>query len=143
MHVVSVHRGQAEPMSTAKASGCTGIYKRPLLGAVAITADGLSGDAMCDTENHGGVEQAIYIYGTPDYAWWSRTLGRVLEPGIFGENLPVTGRASAHVFVGDRVHIGTVTLEVTAPRIPCVTLARRMDDPAGLKKFRAAERPGG
>jgi MOSC domain-containing protein YiiM len=35
-----------------------------------------------------------------------------------------------------------VVLEVTAPRIPCVTLARRMDDPAFPKLFRAAERPG-
>jgi len=37
---------------------------------------------------------------------------------------------------------GSVVLEVTAPRIPCVTLARRMTDPAFLTRFRAAERPG-
>lgn len=142
VQILSVNRGRAEPMPDAKASGFTGIYKRPVLGAVAITAYGLVGDAICDTENHGGVDQAIYIYGAPDYAWWSEVLGRTLEPGTFGENLTISMLESAHLRIGDRLHIGTVTLEVTSPRIPCVTLARRMDDPAFLKKFRAAERPG-
>ena len=31
---------------------------------------------------------------------------------------------------------------MTAPRIPCATLAARMGDPAFVKRFRAAERPG-
>lgn len=142
MRLVSVNRGRAEPIANAKASGMTGIYKRPLPGPVALSADGLPGDAICDTENHGGVDQAIYVYGMPDYAWWAARLGRQLEPGTFGENLTISELESARLSVGDRLHIGTVTLEVTAPRIPCVTLARRMDDPAFLKAFRAAERPG-
>ena len=35
-----------------------------------------------------------------------------------------------------------MVLEVTAPRIPCATLAARMDDPFFVKRFRWAERPG-
>jgi len=35
-----------------------------------------------------------------------------------------------------------VTLQVTAPRIPCKTFAARMEDPYWVKKFRHAERPG-
>jgi MOSC domain-containing protein YiiM len=35
-----------------------------------------------------------------------------------------------------------VLLEVTAPRIPCATLAARMGDPTFVKRFRKAERPG-
>jgi MOSC domain-containing protein YiiM len=31
---------------------------------------------------------------------------------------------------------------LTAPRIPCGTLALRMGDPGFVKQFRAAERPG-
>ncbi|MEM7348847.1 MAG: MOSC domain-containing protein, partial [Chloroflexota bacterium] len=31
---------------------------------------------------------------------------------------------------------------VTAPRIPCNTLATKMEDPTFVKKFRHAERPG-
>ena len=35
-----------------------------------------------------------------------------------------------------------MVLEVTSPRIPCVTLAARMGDPAFAKRFRQAARPG-
>jgi MOSC domain-containing protein YiiM len=54
----------------------------------------------------------------------------------------IAGLESDSLAIGDRLQIGDVVLEVTSPRIPCVTLAQRMGDPAFLKKFRAAERPG-
>ena len=107
-----------------------------------ITSLGLPGDAICDVENHGGVDQAIYVYGAPDYAWWSAELGSEVEPGTFGENLTIGGLESARLNLGDYLHVGTATLQVTAPRIPCGTLAARMGDPAFVKRFRAAERPG-
>jgi MOSC domain-containing protein YiiM len=65
-----------------------------------------------------------------------------LEPGTFGENLTISDLESARIHIGDRLRVGAVTVEVTAPRVPCVTLARRMGDPAFLKLFRSAERPG-
>lgn len=140
MQLLSVNIGKARAVQVK--SGRTGIYKRPAENPVQITRDGLAGDTICDTENHGGVDQAVYVYGTPDYAWWAETLGRELAPGTFGENLTVTGLESASLQVGDRLQAGTVVLEVTAPRIPCVTLATRMGDPAFVKRFRRAERPG-
>jgi MOSC domain-containing protein YiiM len=142
MHVLSVNVGAAQPLDHAKASGVTGIFKRPAAGPVPITAAGLAGDAICDTENHGGPDQAVYVYGADDYAWWSAELGRELTPGTFGENLTIAGLASTGLAIGDRLSAAEVTLEVTDPRIPCMTLARRMGDPAFLKRFRAAERPG-
>lgn len=142
MRVLSVNQGRAEPIANAKASGITGIYKRPCSSAVTVTQHGLVDDTICDTENHGGLDQAVYIYGTPDYAWWSSQLGVTLEPGTFGENITITDLQSATLVIGDRFHLGSVVLEVTAPRIPCITLARRMGDPAFLKTFRFAERPG-
>jgi MOSC domain-containing protein YiiM len=141
MQLMSVNIGRSQAIK-AKASGRTGIYKLPSGGPVQITSDGLTGDVICDTENHGGVDQAVYVYSTPDYAWWSETLGRELAPGTFGENLTITELVSAEMTIGDRLHLGTVTLEVTAPRIPCATLAARMGDPTFVKRFRAAERPG-
>ena len=38
--------------------------------------------------------------------------------------------------------MGEVILEVSAPRIPCATLAARMGDPRFVKRYRQAERPG-
>ncbi len=142
MEVVSVNIGRAQAIDQAKASGKTGIYKRPVYGPVHVTVHGVAGDTICDTENHGGVDQAVYVYGVPDYQWWSTELERELAPGTFGENLTVAALESATLFIGDRLHLGSVILEVTSPRIPCVTLAQRMGDAAFLKHFRAAERPG-
>lgn len=142
MRLVSVNIGQERSIQNAKPWGKTGIYKLPVCGPIQITEYGLPGDAICDVGSHGGVDQAVYIFGTADYAWWSATLGRELEPGTFGENLTISGLTSAEFSIGDRFHTGTVILEVTAPRIPCVTLAARMGDPTFVKRFRYAERPG-
>jgi MOSC domain-containing protein YiiM len=142
MHLFSVNIGRGQPIQNAKASGKTGIYKLPVSGPVQVTSGGLTGDAICDTKNHGGVDQAVYVYGIPDYAWWSGVLGRELSPGTFGENLTITELESARLCIGDRLHVGSVILEVTAPRIPCLTLATRMGDPTFAKRFREAERPG-
>jgi MOSC domain-containing protein YiiM len=44
--------------------------------------------------------------------------------------------------VGERWRVGTVVLDVSAPRIPCWKLARRLEDPAFQKRFGDAGRPG-
>ena len=142
MRLVSVNIGQERPIQGAKSSGKTGIFKQPAGDAVQIGTLGLAGDAICDTKNHGGVDQAVYIYTAPDYAWWSQTLGYEIGPGTFGDNLTITGLESAQMQIGDRLTIGPVVLEVTSPRIPCVTLAARMGDPQFIKRFQKAERPG-
>jgi MOSC domain-containing protein YiiM len=84
----------------------------------------------------------VYVYGLRDYAWWSQALGCELAPGTFGENLTIAGLESARFRIGDRLHAGAAILEVSAPRIPCSTLAARMGDPLFAKRFRYAERPG-
>ena len=142
MRLLSVNVGGAEPIENAGKSGETGIYKRPANGPVEITKAGIAGDNICDTKNHGGADQAVYVFGAPDYGWWSEELGYGLSPGTFGENLTISGLKSAELLIGDRLEVGAVVLEVTAPRIPCATLAARMKDPKFVKRFRRAGRPG-
>lgn len=142
MKVISVNIGRARPIQTARSTFETGIYKSPVDGAVRVTALGLEGDAVLDTKHHGGVDQAVFIYGEPDYRWWAAELGRELPPGTFGENLTLSDLESAALSIGDRLHADEVILEVTAPRIPCATLAARMGDPQFVKRYRHAGRPG-
>jgi MOSC domain-containing protein YiiM len=141
MQLMSINVGREQTLQNLK-SGKTGICKDPVSGPVEVTEMGLRGDVICDTKNHGGADQALYAYSTPDYDWWSESLGSVLTPGTFGENLTISGLESASLNIGDRLHFGWVTIEVTAPRIPCSTLAARMGDPVFAKRFRRAERPG-
>lgn len=142
MQLISLNLGHERAMRNGKASGKTGIYKLPTNESVQVTSEGLGGDVICDMENHGGADQAIYVFSVPDYEWWAAQLGRELEPGTFGENLTISGLLSQDFSIGDFLYVGEVLLQVTAPRIPCVTLAVRMDDPAFVKRFRHGERPG-
>jgi|SRR5690349_3919192 len=120
----------------------TAIGKQPVAGPVAVTAEGLAGDGVGSPKHHGGPDQAAYAYGTNDYAWWSAELGRELEPATFGENLTIEGLESGGCSIGDRLATGSAVFEVTAPRIPCGTLARRMGDTRFIRRFRDARRPG-
>jgi MOSC domain-containing protein YiiM len=142
MRLLSVNIGRERQLQRKDYVETTGIYKMPVDGSVEIKSLGIEGDAICDRKNHGGPDQALYIYGGADYAWWEQELGRELAPGTFGDNLTISDLESAAFNVGDYLHIGGVTLQVTAPRIPCGTFATRMGDPQWVKKFRAAERPG-
>lgn len=142
MRLLSINIGQMTPMPGVKETGQTGIFKTPAAGPVRVTSLGLEGDAIADVRHHGGPDQAVYVYGAPDYDWWAAELGQPLAPGTFGENLTIDGLESARLSVGDRLHLAEVVLEVTSPRIPCATLAARMGDPTFVKRFRQAERPG-
>lgn len=141
MRVVSINRGQPEPISFGERQFLTGISKRPVPATVHISASGLDGDAVMDTEHHGGPDQAVYAYAAGDYAWWSRALGRDIVYGTFGDNLTIDGLPS-DLNTGDRLMIGDVILEATAPRIPCSTLAAAMQDSNFGLRFRRADRPG-
>jgi MOSC domain-containing protein YiiM len=143
MRLASVNLGRAKELVIGGRVTQTGIFKRPVLNSVHVGRLGLQGDTVVDTAVHGGPDQAVYVYGSEDYDWWSFEVKRMLEPGTFGENLTIDGIESADFAVGDRFAIGdTVVIEVTAPRTPCNTLAQRMGNLQFVKRFRDGERPG-
>ncbi|MBK8782564.1 MAG: MOSC domain-containing protein [Anaerolineales bacterium] len=142
MKIISVNLGIEKEIQMGDRMDRTGIYKYPVQNAVRVTELGLAEDFIESKKHHGGPDQAIYIYGSADYAFWEKELGVEIQPGTFGENLTISELESGPFNIGDLLHIGDVTLEVTMPRIPCGTFAARMGDPAWVKKFRQAERPG-
>ena len=141
MRLESINVGRAETIAAGDRAMTTGIRKYPQRGPVRIAADGIPGDAVVDTRHHGGRDQAVYAYGADDYDWWAQTTGRDYFPGLFGENLTIRDLPT-DLRIGDRLLIGEVVLEATAPRIPCATLAARMQDREFGLRFREAERPG-
>ena len=124
----------------------TGIDKRSADGQVRVEPLGLVGDSILDTENHGGLTQAVYAYALEDQQWWAEQLGDELAapitPGSFGENLTLEGVAITDARVGERWSIADVVLEVTDPRIPCSTFAGFIGVAHWVKRFALAERPG-
>ena len=141
MRVTSVNVGREETIDHGNRRFTTGIRKRSVDGAVYIGSDAVAGDTISDKKHHGGADQVVYAYSADDYEWWSEQLDREIAPGTFGENLTIEGLPT-DMNIGDRLLIGEVLLEATAPRIPCSTLAAQMQDPGFGMAFRKAERPG-
>ena len=142
MKLISINIGKRQIQQNKGREEITGIYKYPVQGPMRITKLGFAEDFIGSPKHHGGPDQAVYVYGEADYRWWESDLGTSLEAGTFGENLTISDLESDKFNIGDILHIGEVSLQVTAPRIPCGTFASRMGDGQWVKRFRAAERPG-
>ncbi|MGN6242048.1 MAG: MOSC domain-containing protein [Motilibacteraceae bacterium] len=125
--------------------GATGIDKRPVDGPVRLARLGVDGDAVLDTEHHGGPDKAVYVYAVEDLRWWAGMLGRDLPPGAFGENLTTEGLDVTGAVVGERWRVGGPDgplLEVRQPRIPCATFQRHLDARAWVRRFTEHGAPG-
>ncbi|MDR6571707.1 MOSC domain-containing protein YiiM [Curtobacterium sp. 320] len=123
--------------------GVTAIDKRPVDGPVRVRPLGLYADVQADRKHHGGEDQAVYAYADEDATYFADLLDRDVPPGLFGENLRTTGVDVTGAVTGERWRIGeTLELEVTIPRIPCGTFARRMRVDKWVKRFTEEGRPG-
>jgi MOSC domain-containing protein YiiM len=126
----------------AGAVGVTAIDKRPVEGPVKVRPLGLYADVQADRAHHGGEEQAVYAYSQEDADHWSAELGYEVTPGLFGENFRTRGVAASGALIGERWQVGTAVLEVTQPRTPCSTFARRLGEERWVKRFTDANRTG-
>ncbi|MFH9433558.1 MOSC domain-containing protein [Streptomyces rochei] len=152
MKLLSVNLGRAAAVPyTDHPEGITGIDKRPVEGAVRVTApgskgtgaSGLAGDVVCDTRHHGGTDQAVYAVAREDLDDWERELGRPLPNGSFGENLTTAGVDVSGALIGERWRIGPgLVLEVTSGRIPCRTFQGHLGEKRWVKRFTEKAAPG-
>ncbi|MFC4523140.1 MOSC domain-containing protein [Cupriavidus pinatubonensis] len=119
----------------------SGIDKRPLTEAVAVTTLGLAGDGQGDPKHHGGPEKALHHYAFDHYPAWRAELADISTqasavlwaPGAFGENLSSSGLTEADVCIGDRFRLGTALVEVSQARQPCWKLNHRFGH-AGISR---------
>ena len=115
----------------------TAIWKKPVTGMARLTRLGLVGDEQEDKVSHGGPDRALCSYVADHAAGWVGALGKAPEPGAFGENLTVQGIDESQVHCGDRFRVGTAIIEITTPRVPCMTLTRRLGYPDTVPFIRA------
>ena len=132
-----------ELLPTTDNTGVTAIDKRPVAGPVKVHGLGLSGDIQASRKHHGGVSKAVYAYSQDDADYWAEELGTAIRPGLFGENLRISGMPVSEAVIGERWQIGDSTvLEVTCPRTPCRNFAVRMKQPRWVLRFAQAGRTG-
>ncbi len=106
--------------------------KRGVAGAVQVRQLGIAGDEQAERSIHGGLDKAVYAYPLEHYAFWqarrqaATRRDEALPYGSLAENLTITGLTEEAVWIGDRLRIGSVLLEVTEPRQPCFKFNIRM-----------------
>ncbi|HEX2217673.1 MAG TPA: MOSC domain-containing protein [Gemmatimonadales bacterium] len=148
MRLVSVQVGTPRTVGIPNAEDrmerafTSAIWKSPVAGPVHAGPLGLTGDAVAETDVHGGLDQAVLMYSAAHYPLWMAELGRDLRPGAFGENLTVEGLDEDTVCIGDVLEVERVRFEVSHPRSPCSTLARRHQIPDMIAIVRENGRSG-
>ncbi|MDX2826833.1 MOSC domain-containing protein, partial [Streptomyces ipomoeae] len=152
MKLLSLNVGRPKAVDVPDESKhMTGIDKRPVDGPVRVAApgpkgvggSGVAGDAVCNTQHHGGDDQAVYAFAREDLDGWERELGRTLPNGSFGENLTTEGLDVSGALIGERWRIGAeVILEVTTGRIPCLNFQQHLGERGWVKRFTRQGAPG-
>lgn len=140
--VTSVNVGKIEEVPHRGHLTRTGIFKRPVEHRVAVTADHFGDDVQADRKAHGGPDRVAYAYAGEDLQWWGEQLGRAVPAAAMGENLTTSHLDIAGASIGERWLIGSTVFEVAGLRTPCFKLAIRMGEPAFVKRFVDAGRPG-
>jgi MOSC domain-containing protein YiiM len=161
MVIVSVNTAPVGNLFGAQAAAgrhvASGIHKQARTGPVVVGRLGLDGDAQADRRLHGGLGKAVYAYPVEHYAFWEaqrRRAGKAdaaLEYGALGENLTIEGLLEQDVWLGDRLALGRLLLEVSEVRTPCFKLnvkmglahaARLMDQSGHTGFYLRVLRPG-
>lgn len=139
VRLLSINVGLAQTLAVPQYASrvLSGIVKTPVAGPVAVGKLGLAGDEQADLSVHGGLDKALYAYPSEHFPFWQAQRAAALAanhaatppspaspllPGALGENLTLHGITEDQVWVGDRLQIGEVLLEVTEPRQPCFKL---------------------
>ena len=143
MKLISVNVGRpqlvmrdGEPVSTA-------IFKQPIEGRVMLRTLNLDGDRQADLSVHGGPTKAVYVYPAEHYEFWKHELPEMELPyGMFGENFTATGFSENALNIGDQFKIGSATVMVTEPRMPCYKLGIRFGRTDIIRRFLVSERSG-
>lgn len=140
--VLSVNVGGSRPITSGRRIFDTAIFKTPVGGRVLVRGVNIDGDTQADRTVHGGPDKAVYAYANEEVAAWETELGHELGTAPFGQNLTTAGLDVSGALIGERWHLGTTVLEIAQPRLPCFKLGVRMGDPAFVKRFANASRPG-
>lgn len=114
----------------------TGIYKSAVERAE-VGQLGIVGDVQADARVHGGPEKALHQFSLLSYQKIIQRyplLHKRLIAGSIGENISANHMNEHNVCIGDIYQFGAITLQVSAPRIPCWKIDAKFAQP-GLSQF--------
>ena len=136
MKIISTNIGEKREVVWTNKTIETGIYKFPTNEPFFLGKEDVKGDVICNRENHGGINQAIYGYSLKHYDYWKPKYPELeWSFGMLGENLTIDDIDETKIHVGDTFKVGDAILEATLPRNPCFKLGIRFDNMRIVKQF--------
>ncbi len=136
MKIIATNIGDRKTVTYKNKTVETGIFKYPVDKPIFLDTEDVRGDTICNRENHGGINQAIYGYSLKHYEFWKPQYPNLdLEFGIFGENLTIDDIDERNIHVGDTFKVGEAILEATLQRNPCYKLGIRFNNMKIVKQF--------
>lgn len=143
MKLLSLNVARPHLMVYRGATINTGIFKKPVSGRITLRTLNLEGDRQADLSVHGGPYKAVYGYPFEHYEYWRRELPDAnLPSGGFGENFTTEGLSEDELHIGDRLRIGSASIMVRQPRMPCYKLAAKFQKDDMIEKFLVSGRSG-
>jgi MOSC domain-containing protein YiiM len=141
--VISLNVARPRLVVYKGASVNTGIFKKPVSGRIMLRSLNLDCDRQADLSVHGGPYKAVYAYPFEHYEYWRREFPEMELPwGMFGENFTTEGLAEDDLHVGDRFKIGSSTVMVRQPRMPCYKLEVKFQRDDIIQRFLRSGRSG-
>ena len=143
MKLISLNVARPQLMIYNGETISTGIFKKPVSGAVMLRTLNLDGDRQADLSVHGGPFKAVYGYPSEHYEFWQSELPEYDLPwGAFGENFTTVGLSEDDLHVGDRFRVGGSILMVRQLRMPCYKLAAKFKRDDMIDRFLHSSRSG-
>lgn len=143
MKIVSLNVGRPRLVMRDGNPVSTAIFKEPVASRVQLRTLNLDGDRQADLTVHGGPTKAVYVYPSEHYEYWRGEFPEMDLPwGMFGENFTTEGLSEAQQNIGDKFVVGSATVMVTEPRMPCYKLGIRFGRTDIIKRFLASGRTG-
>ena len=136
MKVVSVNIGERTKVQWRKKTIETGIFKYPVNHPIFLDTENVRGDTIENRIHHGGIDQAVYVYGEQHYKYWKELYpNQNWKYGMFGENVTITDFDENTIHEGSVYQLGEAKIEVTKPRQPCLKLGIRFNNQKIVKDF--------
>jgi len=137
MKIITTNIGERQEIDWKGKKVLTGIFKYPVAQPIFLDVEDVKGDALCDREKHGGIDQAVYAYSQKHYNYWKELYPKLswTKGGMLGENLTVDDLDETNIHIGDTFEIGEAIIEVTKPRPPCLKLGVKFENTSILKQF--------
>lgn len=125
MYVEALYAGKPVPFGPRKTP--SSIIKQPFQ-TLNVRFDGALEDEQGNKKLHGGPEMALHQYSQFGYQVLKNHFESIADRfviGSIGENISAPDMTDENVLIGDIYKIGTVILQVSSPRAPCVKINQR------------------